>query len=387
LTRAAARARALRASPATELGAARVREAEARRVDASLVVRDNATLSGELGPRVHSDEKTTDATPEGGAGIEFTFDLGGGRGARLRGVDAGVARTRAENDDARRRLVRDVSVAFARVLWADARIALAKELDQSGATMMRLAEKKFVAGEVSALARNAARADLAKLRADEKSLEAERTAALGALKSLLGVDASRELAPVGDLRSARAFDLDALLASANDRSDLRVLDADARQGQTDVELSDALAFPKLGVGARYAHEEPGVNALLGTLSITLPFFDRAEGLRAEGRARTDRARIERGLLARAVDAEVRTAFDVYATRSEAVSALEQGGVSEFEDNVELGQKGFEAGEIGLTDLLALRRGLNDARVAYLDQLLARAIAGFDLELASGAVTR
>ena len=72
-----------------------------------------------------------------------------------------------------------------------------------------------------------------------------------------------------------------------------------------------------------------------------------------------------------------------------IAAVAVGGLSEAEavplsvENESLARRSYEAGQIGLTDLLALRRETVDTRLRYLDALLDAALARFNLRVAAG----
>lgn len=375
-----ARMRARNGSPLDQLGAARLGEVEGRRADADLVVRDNAVLSGEFGPRIDSKPS---ASPKGSVGLEFFFDLGGGSEARNHGVDASLGRVRAETDDGKRELVYDVSVAWLRALWAKERGDLAVELETSSESLVSYATKQLEAGQISALTRNAAQADLGRDRSARQSISAENARAIGELRRLLGIDPMVTVTVTGDLTERKAFDLTALLRDGTVRPDLAILDREVDEAAADIDLADSLGWPKLGIGARFEQEEDGIQSVLGTLSLTLPFFDRAQGLRAQASGKMTRAKTERTILDASIPTEIRTLYDVYQQRVAAVEALEANGVGDFEANLKLGEAGLAAGELSILEVIVLRRALTDARAAYLDALLELGIARFDLERASG----
>lgn len=376
-----ARIRARNGSPVDRLGGARLDEVEGRRTDADRVVRDNPVLSGDLGPRIHSAGPS--AMPTGSVGLEFFFDLGGGRGARNQGVDASLGRVRAQTDDDKRTLVHDVSVAWLRALWAKDRGELSVEVLRSSEELLTYATKQLEAGQISALVRNAAQADLGRDRAMKQSLAAEGLKAVGELRRLLGIDASVGVTVAGDLTERKVFDLASLLRAGTTRPDLGLLDREMDEGVADLDLADSLGWPKLGLGARFEQEEDGVHSVLGTLSLTLPFFDRGQALRSEASAKVTRARAERAILEGTIPTEIRALYDAYQQRIAAVESLEAAGVADFEANLALGVAGLKAGELSILDVLVLRRALTDARALYLDALLELGLARFELERAAG----
>ena len=84
--------------------------------------------------------------------------------------------------------------------------------------------------------------------------------------------------------------------------------------------------------------------------------------------------------------EVRAAFDAYERRRSALRILETDGTPSLDENEQLTTRSFDVGQIGLPDLLLIRREILDTRVQYLDALLEAALARIDLD-ASAAMLR
>jgi outer membrane protein TolC len=65
--------------------------------------------------------------------------------------------------------------------------------------------------------------------------------------------------------------------------------------------------------------------------------------------------------------------------------LEQGVVGSLDDTLRLATRSFDVGQIGIADLLVMRRELNEARLQHLDTLLATVLARVALDSASGVL--
>ena len=158
--------------------------------------------------------------------------------------------------------------------------------------------------------------------------------------------------------------------------------AERSLADADLRLGGALAWPSLGLGVRYAREEEA-NVVLGTLTLSLPVFERGQGLRAEAGARSRRLSLELEAGRRVARVEVRTAFDVYRRRVEAVEELERDALPLLDGNEALARRSYESGQLGLPDLLVVRREVVGTRLEYLDRLLDAATAGVELEANAG----
>ena len=135
----------------------------------------------------------------------------------------------------------------------------------------------------------------------------------------------------------------------------------------------------------YSREE-GDQIVLGGMKVTLPMFSKGQEQRATGAARASRLRADLEAARTRVQVEVRAAFDAYTRRLAALRVLETDAVPGLDENEQLTTRSFEVGQIGLPDLLLIRREILDTRAQYLDALLEAALARIDLD-ASAALLR
>lgn len=383
LTFEGALALARRSSP-TALGTPlRIREAEAARTEASIYPRYNPLLEVELGPRLTRDNLESAAFA---VGLSQNLDLGGGVGARMRRVDAQVDAAHADGDADMQRTLRAVALAFVRAQWADQRVVLAGEVRAIATSVLQATKKRIDAGDGTALELNVSRGGLARASAEAKGAEATRDTAYGELRGLLGLAPTTPIVLQGRLETLRPIDVPALRKAAQSRGDVRALAADLAAAKADADLADALAAPQLSVGARYEFEDNQQHTILGTLSMTLPIFDHAQGLSAQAEAKAKRATVELAVKKREVAAEVDTAAKVAKKRAEASEAFAlEKDTPTFADNVKLAMRGYEAGETKLSDVLLVRRELIDTEAARIDRLLEVRSAEIDLLHAAGAL--
>jgi cobalt-zinc-cadmium efflux system outer membrane protein len=210
-----------------------------------------------------------------------------------------------------------------------------------------------------------------------------KTSALGDLKQLLRIE--EDVSVAGELTPSADVQLPTLLQAAAQRPELRALEAGVQEAEADVSLGRAFGKPEYGVGVRYAREE-GDHILLGGLTLTLPVFSKGQELRAVGAARAARLRAELDAARARVQLEVRSAFEAYSRRLAAVRVLETEAIPGLDENETLTARSFEVGQIGLPELLLIRREILDTRAQYLDALMEAALARIDLD-ASAAILR
>jgi cobalt-zinc-cadmium efflux system outer membrane protein len=120
-------------------------------------------------------------------------------------------------------------------------------------------------------------------------------------------------------------------------------------------------------------------------SAESPVFSKGQELQAAGTARAARLRVELKAARARVDLEVRSAFEVYSRRAAAIAVLERDAIPGVTENETLTTRSFEAGELGLPELLLIRREILDTRAQYLDALLEAALARVDLEASAGVL--
>lgn len=365
-------------APAIVAAETRVDEARARLAGASLLLRDNPELDGDVGPRIAPDGgQSTDIR----ARLSQALELGGARAARIDGAQAGVALAVASADEQRLQVQRAAASAFLRARAGAEQAQLAEEAAGMADDLLRVAERRHRAGDVAVLDVNVARAAAARARADAAAARAAAREAAGALAVLLGLDDVPE--PCGALADAPPLELADLLRRAPERADLRALAASIDEAEAEQRLGAAQMWPGVRVGAEYKREE-GDEIYMGGLSISVPLFERGQAARAAAEARARRLRGEHEAATRAASLEVRTAWDVYRTLRAAADQLTN-ELPTLAESETLAARSYDAGELSLAELLLLRRETLDVRRAAIEHALAAAVAGVELQAAAGVL--
>jgi len=358
------------------LAKGRVAEARAHLVQAGRRFQENPTVEIHGGYR-----RTRDDFFDYEAVVSQSLYSGRRRSARLAGAGASVQRAAAELAEVERRLIRDVGIAFARTLKAQERIALLTKSRQAADALLSGIERRYDAGENTALEQNRARVVAAGARAELSAAEAQKESELAELKVLLGL--SEPVVVRGSLAPGPSVPLAAFLAGLDRRPDLQVLTAELGEAEAEVLLGLALSRPEMGVRGALAREERAEIVTAGVV-VALPVHDRGQEALAVGEARTAALRQALTTARGAAAAEVRGAYSALSHRLKAVRELEQTALPALEDNESLAEKSFEAGEIGLGELLLIRREILETRLSYLDSLLEASLSRFALEAAAGA---
>jgi cobalt-zinc-cadmium efflux system outer membrane protein len=355
-----------------------VDEARGRLLGASLRVQTNPEVDVALGNRSATGARYTD--------FELAFaqslEPGTRRTARLDAANAAVAHGTANVDAVTRSVLRAAAAAYFRVLHASQRITLLTATEGLASTVHANADRRFRAGDIAVLDVNIARASLARVKAEREGAEAARALAIGDLRRLLRLES--DLVVEGSLARPEPASVETALQTAAQRPELRALEAAIQEAEADVRFGLSMAGPEYGVGMRYSREE-GDQIVLGGMTVTLPAFSRGQQQRAIASARAARLRTELDAERARIETEVRTAAAALTRRIAAVRVLETEAIPGLDDNEQLSTRSFEVGQIGLPELLLIRREILDTRSHYLDALLEAALARTDLDASAGVL--
>jgi len=359
---------------------AKIEEARARLRGASIPLQSNPVIEGTAGPRFSEPSNFTAAD----VSVSQDFEAFGRRSGRIASAQAGVTREIAASQETARQLLHDVGTAFAKALAASEKLKLLSTGDQVASEFLQTATKRFQAGDVPILDVNLAKSTAARTHAALLAGRAELADALGDLRLLLGISAEEPLSVSGDLTDFGKYELDTLLRSAEDRPDVRVLESELQQALSDTRLGNTFRRPDFGLIGRYQRDQ-GDNIAQAGLRISVPLFSRGQELTATGNARADRIRAELQAIKAGVRNEVQASFEVYRHRVEAAQELRERALPSIDENETLSKRSYEEGELGLAELLLIRRETLETRLLYVNTLLDAFIAGIELQSKAGVL--
>jgi len=245
---------------------------------------------------------------------------------------------------------------------------------------LRIAERRYAAGDVAQLDVNLAKTAVARGDAEVRIAAATLSGSLTQLQVLLGL--AEPVTAGGSLGDALTLAPTDFVARAANRPDIRVLDAEIAEAEAEQRLARTLRWPDFGLRASYSKEE-GDRVVLGGVGISLPVFNRGQELTAAANARLTRLRAERDALTRTMEAEVRGAVASFDALRAAAAEYQRTVLPLVEENERLALESYEVGQIGLGDLLLVRREALDARRAFIDQLIETRLAEVELRARAG----
>jgi len=365
--------RARQSSPAIVAARMRIDEARGRVAGASLPFSTNPTVEVEAGRRT-GEVAATDY----GVEVAQDFELPQRRRARVDAARAGVTREQQRAREVEREVLRDVATLFLRAVESRERADAAASGRRLAEEALRIAQRRYAAGDVAQLDVNLAKTAVARGDAETRIAAAALSGYATQLQLLL--DLTEPVTAGGSLRDALSTTEPG--ARAPDRPDIRVLEAEIAEAEAEQRLARTLRWPDFGLRASYGREE-GDRVALGGVGLSLPLFNRGQEAAAIASARLTRLRVERDALARTIEADVRGAIASYDALRAAAAEYERTVVPLIEGNETLALESYDAGQIGLGDLLLARREALDARRALIDQLIETRLAEVELRAKTG----
>lgn len=311
------------------------------------------------------------------------------------GLRSGAARLGLERAEfvvrnAARSTLGDVSRAYFEALAADRRFAVSTavlELNQRLLTATRIQLRE---GELSSLEANLAEIEYGRARARVLAARRDATSTGLELKRLAGLAAEQPVRLTDDLPDApdpATLAADSLLAVAlARRPDLAATTAAVSQFEALHRLAGREAIPNLRLGVVADRDGPGDESRLGIgIGLSLPLWNRNQGLRAERAAQMEQATLQRQATELRIRTQVIDAYRSYLAASEEAQVYETSVLQPARENQGLLETAYRAGKVNLSTLLLLRNQLLDAELGYWDAWLARRSALIALHAATATL--
>lgn len=295
---------------------------------------------------------------------------------------AGVSLTQAEWALRRLGLVRDVKVAFYRVLAAQRLTDVGRELVQVAATSETTARKRVEAGAAADQEQLRAEIQAAQARAELSGFERDLATARQDLNLLLGSPDLPAATVFGDLTEAPDR---SLLGNPPERwlaQHPSAAAARAVRDRAEVELRRARLepYPDVTFGVDGGREGTADTAIVQfRLGVPLPIIDRSKGRKQEARANADVAQAELAATEQRLLREWGAASERFRAAADQVTIYREQILPKATRALRLVQTGFEQGKFGFIDLLDTQRTTAEARLAYQQKLLELNAAQAELE--------
>lgn len=248
-------------------------------------------------------------------------EWGGQRGLRRDAGDHGVARASAVVHDAGRLTLADASVGFYRALAAQRRLEVARDALQLTDRLLAAVRVQLREGEISTLEANLAEIEFGRSRG--RVLAAERAAVSAALqlKLLTGLPADTPLRLVDDTVGpgilSPTLSEDSLVGTAlARRPDLAATSSAVREADALRRLARREGLPTLRLGAAAERGASGGTLRIGpAIGLSLPLFNRNQGVVDQRVALAEQARLERQATVLRIQTDVADAMRAYRIAS------------------------------------------------------------------------
>lgn len=385
-------------NPSLRSAKAALAAAEGENREASSLLNFNPELTVEQAQRRADPDGTR--FRESSIGISQTLEIAGQPGHRRSAARHGLAAAKADIDNVRVQLRADVELAFAKVLLLQRRIASESESLNLASEAARAVGKRVDAGEDSRLDGNLARVEADRAQSQQASTEEQLVEARARLAELLHLAPGALPQAEGDLpEQAPGLRLEALLAAAAARPELKSLLEREASANSRLQLERAAATPDITVGLSSAREGPPEareRALMFSVTVPLPFFKRNQANIGRALTQRDQAVIDREVGLRGGEALVRELWLRLQKLEARVANLRSSTLARLDENLSLSRKAYQAGEIGIVQLVLVNRQAVDARRDYLEALgeytqiriaLEKAAGLHSAGLASNAISR
>ncbi len=358
-----------------------VREADAKRVGAGLVIPANPRLQVDARPLVSGGSGRMGY----GATLDVLFDVGGAPRARVREAERFSALAQADlamsRGSARVRALSSyvgAQIAELRIVESDAALVVARRV-------LDATERRVNAGAGSELDAASAQLQVAELEAARMSFERDRGTSQMDLRDALDLGSDVPLTLTSSVMDLPAVgEVSALLQRAlTSHPELKAIQARVALWSATEERLRAEVFPKVGfyAGIDAAPLSPTYGVL--GVSFELPVAQRNQGLRAQSARARESAEadltLESRLLARAVIA----ALNSYESSRRELDRLSSQAVPAAERTLSFAEAGFQAGRFDVFRLLAAARDSLRVRASRIDAIEAAWVARIELERAVG----
>jgi cobalt-zinc-cadmium efflux system outer membrane protein len=318
--------------------------------------------------------------------VEQLLPLVGIRGALARAGVAAVQAAAAERDARLWNLRADAAAAVARLLAAQAKLAVSDSEAARVATLIDLLRIREREGEGSRFDRVRAEHELADARRDAASARVGVAEARAELSGLLPAGVPLPVLAERLVEPRMLVDEPALVTRATGaRAELRALGLAAGRARSEMAVARGLRGPQPTVTGGIKRSDDGGERQRGGLfglSVSIPLLDtgRREGARWHAEAR--RIEAERAALEQRIRAEVIGAAAVLKARQE---LLAPSGADSAADLVAMADVAYREGDIGIVALLDALRAAARSKVRDVDVQLEARLAQVALERAVGGV--
>lgn len=336
-------------------------QARADEISAGLRPNPNLSLSKQIAPWGHDLDGEID--------VDYTFERGGKRGARLRAARDATGVTSSQVADAERMLAFQVATQFIAVQLAESTLELARDNLASFQQAVEVTEDRYKSGGLSENDYLKVKLQLLQFQTDVEQAQLARIQALSDLRQLVGYEllpAGYDVAGVLDYKpvGAKLADLERL---AQDRPDLRAAKQGVAAAASQHALAEANSAHDVTLSAGFVRDQ-GDNALVVGLGIPLAIFDRNQGERAKTKVGMTQAEQQAAEVTGQVMTDVTDAYEALQRSKRIVEYYRSGYLDVSSRSRDISEYAYRRGALSLFDFLDAERAYRATQIGYREAL-------------------
>jgi cobalt-zinc-cadmium efflux system outer membrane protein len=334
---------------------------------------------------------------------DHTFEVGGKRGKRISVAKLRLEIARLEVMNRERELKTEVLNKYAEAVAALGRLQATEKLLDLSKQNYDILKAQVQVGEVSQLDQGLLQVEVGRLQSDLLLIRNEAYRTILELKRLAGMNPTEELRLKSNMDySTVTITLeDATAKALRTRPDFLAAAREIGLEEAQIRLARAEGIPDLvgSIGYSQSHsrfDQFGFNRqkelvpiqdkdklAIGSISLSLPFWNRNQGNVVAATARAEAARSKQKALEQQVRQEVSAAYSGYQAARKALQIFDGSILPKSQENLEIIRASYKLGELRLLDLINQQRQVLEISKEYNEALKQYFQATINLEAAIG----
>lgn len=360
--------------------------AEGRLIRANLILQNNPEVDGDIANRhlLKPEPGFKKNLPVGGVSFSQEFEIGGQPVYRRQAARGNLEKVQFEIKDLERVVRFEVTDTFIQLLNSRAKIDQAEQIVKLRKRLYEASKTRVALGDIPKSQLILAEFELNRAKSNLIEFRRKYHDLLTRLKVQLALKEGEGIEPVGDLHPAgyRASLKELLISAMENRPDLAAQDLSRRITEAEVLLARAERIPNVTVGAFYEKDEKD-NIFGGKVTIPIPFFDRRQAELRQVLARRNIADIQYRNLRQTIRKEIRAAYEKFQLSKKNFALYPKGMMKRFDENLELNQKAYQEGQIGLSDVILFQNQVIEAQLQFLDTMMNYNLSLAELKFKAG----
>jgi cobalt-zinc-cadmium efflux system outer membrane protein len=366
-----------------------VQAAQADRTTAGLRPNPTLTVNADILPS----QGFGPADKNYGVSLNFPFELGGKRDARVNASEAAIDATEKLTADQVRQTIAATRAAYFDFVGTAEKARAAEENLALLDSLVSLSKIRVADNDIAAVELTRSEVEQEKFGLQVVRAREEHRAALVQLLTLMGRPRnaiSPPIAPdssaiqmVHDAMRGETLPLDSLLALAEEaRPDIQALRAQEKSADANLALQKSLAKIDLNVSLDLLRSQ-GITFYGSTVSVPLPFYNQNQGEIEKANVKLEQAHVQTEAALAQLRAEVTNAWFDAETKREALKTLEQDVLQKASSVRNAIEYSYKRGGTSLVDYLDAARTYNELQQDYVDALQSYAKSLVTLNLVTG----